>query len=114
MSLVSLQYLEKVAYGDTSFIEETVKTFLVHTPLEIKHLRAALAAADHVQLAHRAHSLKTALRMMGMTRTAELCAHLEEEAKGEAKAGTLHGHIKEIASDCEQAYQELAEILENL
>ena len=57
---------------------EIVAAFLIEGPSLVEQIRHALADADAVELRRGAHTLKGALRTLGIESAAELASELEE------------------------------------
>ena len=57
---------------------EIVAAFLIEGPSLLEQIRGALAGGDSVQLRRGAHTLKGALRTLGIESAAELSTQLEE------------------------------------
>jgi two-component system sensor histidine kinase/response regulator len=71
-----------VVDGDRELLGEVVAAFLIEGPALLEELRRALAANDPVMLRRGAHTLKGALRTLGIESAAELSAELEEIGRG--------------------------------
>jgi two-component system, sensor histidine kinase and response regulator len=67
-----------VVDGDRELLGEIVAAFLVEGPSLLEEIRYALAAGDAVRLRRGAHTLKGALRTLGIESAAELATELEE------------------------------------
>jgi len=67
-----------VVDGDRELLGEVVAAFLIEGPTLLEEIRHALAAGDAVRLRRGAHTLKGALRTLGIESAAELAIELEE------------------------------------
>jgi two-component system, sensor histidine kinase and response regulator len=67
-----------VVDGDRELLGEIVTAFLIEGPTLLLEIRHALATGDSAQLRRGAHTLKGALRTLGIESAAELASELEE------------------------------------
>jgi CheY-like chemotaxis protein len=67
-----------VVDGDRELLGEIVAAFLIEGPSLVEQIRHALADADTAELRRGAHTLKGALRTLGIESAAELASELEE------------------------------------
>jgi PAS domain S-box-containing protein len=71
-----------VVDGDRELLGEIVAAFLIEGPSLLRDIRDALAAGDATGLRRGAHTLKGALRTLGLESAAELAAELEDVGRG--------------------------------
>ncbi len=67
-----------VVDGDRELLNEVVSAFVIEGPALAEEIRQALAAGDANRLRRGAHTLRGALRTLGIESTAELANELEE------------------------------------
>ena len=94
-----------VVDGDRELLGEIVAAFLIEGPTLLEEIRRALAAGDSVQLRREAHTLKGALRTLGIESAAELAAELEEIGRrgdvsaAPARMARLESQVDQILSE---------------
>ena len=86
---IDLSYLKKVSGGNESFVHDMINTFLDNMPKSIHEIRGNLASREWENLAKSVHKIKPSLTMMGLARTRELGAFIEESAKERTSMDTL-------------------------
>ncbi len=67
--------------GDRALLTDVVQAFLEECPLLIEQLKTALAASNAKLLSRSAHTLRGAMRTLGIESTARVAAQLEEMAR---------------------------------
>jgi CheY-like chemotaxis protein len=94
-----------VVDGDRELLGEIVAAFLIEGPTLLEQIRRALAVSDSAQLRREAHTLKGALRTLGIESAAELAAELEEIGRrgdlsaAPAKMARLESQVDQILSE---------------
>jgi two-component system sensor histidine kinase/response regulator len=94
-----------VVDGDRELLGEIVAAFLIEGPSLVEQIRRALAAADAGELRRGAHTLKGALRTLGIESVAELASQLEEIgrrgdlASAAAPMARLESQLDQILSE---------------
>jgi two-component system sensor histidine kinase/response regulator len=94
-----------VVNGDRELLGEIVAAFLIEGPTLAEQIRRALASADAVELRRGAHTLKGALRTLGIESAAELASELEEIgragdlARASATMARLESQLDQILSE---------------
>jgi two-component system sensor histidine kinase/response regulator len=94
-----------VVDGDRELLGEVVAAFLIEGPSLVEEIRGALAAGDPIRLRRGAHTLKGALRTLGIESAAELTTELEEIGRrgdlsqAPAKMARLESQLDQILSE---------------
>jgi HPt (histidine-containing phosphotransfer) domain-containing protein len=94
-----------VVDGDRELLGEIVAAFLIEGPTLLEQIRRALAVSDSAQLRREAHTLKGALRTLGIELAAELAAELEEIGRrgdlsaAPARMARLESQVDQILSE---------------
>ncbi|HXY36934.1 MAG TPA: response regulator [Planctomycetaceae bacterium] len=94
-----------VVDGDRELLGEVVGAFLIEGPSLLEEIRSALAAGDAHRLRRGAHTLKGALRTLGIESAAQLATELEEIGRGgdlslsAAKMARLESQVDQILSE---------------
>lgn len=78
---IDLSYLKKVSGGNEAFIQDMVNTFIETMPKSLDEIRATLDSREWEGLARAVHKIKPSLTMVGLSRTRDLGALIEESAK---------------------------------
>ncbi len=94
-----------VVDGDRELLGEIVAAFLIEGPALLEQIRRALTDGDAAELRRGAHTLKGALRTLGIESAAELASKLEEIGRrGDLAAGSpvmaqLESQLDQILSE---------------
>jgi two-component system sensor histidine kinase/response regulator len=94
-----------VVDGDRELLGEIVAAFLIEGPSLLAQIRRALTDADAAELRRGAHTLKGALRTLGIESAAELASKLEEIGRGgdlasaSATMAQLESQLDQILSE---------------
>lgn len=86
---IDLSYLKKVSGGNQEFINEMINTFLDAIPKSLDEIRGNVTSKDWQGLAKAVHKIKPSLTMMGLAKSRDLAATIEESAKEGISIDTL-------------------------
>lgn len=86
---IDLSYLKKVSGGNQEFINEMINTFLDAIPKALDEIRGNVTSKDWQGLAKAVHKIKPSLTMMGLAKSRDLGATIEESAKEGISIDTL-------------------------
>ena len=73
-----LAALSQATGDDPAFLAELIDTYLADAPDLLVAMRDALEAREAAGLRRAAHTLKSTSAMLGASRLADLCRHLED------------------------------------
>lgn len=96
--------------GGEEMVQSTVDLYLENLPGHLEVLQAMLRNGEWSSLCREAHSLKSSSRILGASKLAELCAHLEGLARQETTGPLLDEAVHAVISAAGFA----AEALEDL
>lgn len=94
-----------VVDGDRELLGEVVAAFLIEGPTLSDEIRQALAAGDANRLRHGAHTLKGALRTLGIELAAQLAGELEEIGRS-GDLAQAPAHVARLESQLDQILSE--------
>ncbi|MEI9921716.1 MAG: ATP-binding protein [Bacteroidota bacterium] len=78
---IDLSYLRKVSGGNDGFVHDMINTFIETMPKAIDEIRGHTDSKQWDELAKAVHKIKPSLTMMGLTKSRETGAFIEESAK---------------------------------
>ena len=100
---IDLEYLRKVASGNSEFVESVVLRVADTLPKEISKLRESLMAGDHQAVNETAHDMKTTFAVLGVYEILEEPLNYLESWKPNPKSISLAGEmlhrIEELGND---------------
>jgi HPt (histidine-containing phosphotransfer) domain-containing protein len=106
---IDLSYLKSLANNDSVFIEELIRTFLLHTPELIEEIDLTLENKNTDLLASHLHKIKTSFKFMGIHQAAEKVQIMEEMLLKDSNSKDLKKRFIEIKIIMNKASQELQE-----
>lgn len=112
--ITDLSTLREMSMGDDSIIIETVEAFLEDVPNALDQIQELAGNQDYEDLADLAHKIKPNIGYMGMTDGKELIIEIEEAAENKDSEGILDGKVTAFVKICNQAFDELAQKVEEL
>jgi PAS domain S-box-containing protein len=107
---VDLSYLKKVSGDNAGFIQDMVRTFIETMPASIQEIRHHIAAEHWENLAKAVHKIKPSLTMMGLTKTRDSGAFIEESAKERTSLDALPSTALRFCDQLEFALEQLRKI----
>lgn len=107
-NIVNLDYLTDISKGNTKFVNEMIKIFLVENPEEIKAMQNGIDQKNFDSIKTTAHKLRSTIPFIGLDKVIDKeVSEVEVLAAGRSdidKIKTLFDKIKKI---CERACSEL-------
>jgi PAS domain S-box-containing protein len=104
---IDLSYLKKVSGGNQEFISEMITTFIDTIPKSLEEIRNNLNSKDWSSLAKSVHKIKPSLTMMGLTKSRDLGATIEESAKEGTSLDSLPGSAQYFCDQLEFTLEQL-------
>ena len=104
---IDLSYLKKVSGGNQEFIRDMINTFLEAMPKSLDEIRGNLASKDWEALARAVHKIKPSLTMMGLAKTRDHGALIEESAKERTSIDTLPETTQQFCKQLEFSLNQL-------
>lgn len=106
--VVNIEYLKELSKGNTKFVDEMIRIFLVENPEEIKFLEKKIAEEDYDQIKATTHKLRSTLPYIGLDSLVEgeitQIEGLAAKKTGLDQIRVLFTKIKEM---CDKACAEL-------
>jgi CheY-like chemotaxis protein len=106
---IDLSYLRKVSGGNQEFVHDMLNTFIDTIPRTIADIRGSLSLKDWDELARAVHKIKPSLTMVGLAKTRDLGALIEESAKERKALKRLPADTEQFCSQLELALSQLKE-----
>jgi PAS domain S-box-containing protein len=104
---IDLSYLHKVSGGNDDFIKDMVNTFIETIPKSVNEILTALNSRDWEAVSRAVHKIKPSLTMVGLAKTRELGAIIEESAKERKSLDTLPALTHQFCDQLELALSQL-------
>jgi HPt (histidine-containing phosphotransfer) domain-containing protein len=111
---VDLSYLENMSGGSKSLIEEMVQIFIDQVPEFAMEMKELIEKKDYHSLGLLAHKAKSSVAIMGMNKLADNLKELELMAKEGKEVDQYPSYIENFEQSCQEAIQELKEMIKNL
>jgi signal transduction histidine kinase/CheY-like chemotaxis protein len=111
--LLDLDYLRGVSGGNTEFEILMIEQFLRQVPGELEALQEAFDKANHIEITHIAHNLKTSVSFMGLSkRLNNYLDYIESNAGIQNVNDTVREKIISVNNICKKVFQEAKDYLE--
>lgn len=107
---IDLSYLKKVSGGNEEFIKDMVNTFIDTLPKSVEEIQGALNSGEWDALARAVHKIKPSLTMVGLSRTREIGALIEENAKEQKQLDLITSTTQQLCAQLELALSQLKAI----
>jgi CheY-like chemotaxis protein len=107
---IDLSYLRKVSGGNDGFVHDMINTFIETMPAAIKEIRDNAALKHWDNVAKSVHKIKPSLTMMGLTKTRDTGAFIEESAKERTSMDVLPSTVMQFCDQLEFALNQLRKI----
>lgn len=104
---INFAYLEEMAQGDQTVIQEMTLLFKSQVPELIEKLKHALEENDYDKLRETAHRAKSSVAIMGLNELSEQMKTLEEDAEQHTNAETYAEKIDLFERTCNQALNDI-------
>ena len=104
---VLLRLKEQTFDGEVDLVPELIDAFLEEVPGECQDLQALVSAGDITGVRKTAHHMRSSTSNLGANRMTQMCARLEEMARG----GSLNGaeaivsHISREMSEVKASFE---------
>ncbi|MGB1206690.1 MAG: response regulator [Chitinophagales bacterium] len=105
--LIDLSYLDSLTGGNTSIKLTMLETLVRDLPKEIAQVEMDFNRYDWEGLKQSAHKIKSTCSYIGLTKMTENAKNIENNAWERKNLNNLAPLIKELASTCRDAHQEL-------
>ena len=94
--LYNLKSLEKIAGGNTDFIQKMIDLFLKITPVHVEEIKSHFKNKKYKEIGDVAHGMKPSIDQMGIISLYQTIRDLENEGKNNGRAEKIEKLIKEI------------------
>ena len=111
---VDLSYLENMSGGSKSLVKEMVQIFIDQVPEFSAEMKEFLDKKDYQSLGLLAHKAKSSVAIMGMNNLADNLKEFELLTKEEKDVDQYPSYINDFEQSCQEAIQELKEMIKNL
>lgn len=107
-NVVNLDYLTVISKGDTKFVREMIKIFLIENPEEIKTMQNSIEEMNFESIKTIAHKLRSTIPFVGLDRVIEKeVAEIEVLAADKMGIDKIRMLFDKIKKMCERACYEL-------
>ncbi len=111
---IDLTFLKQFTSGDINRMKRYIGMFLDSAPAGIESIQTYFKAKDWEQLRSAAHSLKPQIGYMGIHNIKDSIQGIEEGARAQNELDQLPDLIAKVEQECNLAFSELRDALENL
>jgi HPt (histidine-containing phosphotransfer) domain-containing protein len=112
---INLTYLNEICGGDSEFIAEMLKTYIDETSNDMQLLEQALNSLDIKRIGFIAHKSKSAFKLLGIQKLAEVAEKTEKEAKSEtATIELLQPGVHFILENVSISFDEASKLIKEL
>jgi len=110
---LNLDYLKEVSGGNAAFEISMIEQFLRQVPGELAAMQEAYDTANHPELIHNAHNLKTSVAFMGLAKDLDRHLNYIESNAGIQNVNDNVGEkIKNVNNICQEVFREAKNYLE--
>jgi len=110
---LNLDYLKEVSGGNAAFEISMIEQFLRQVPGELAAMQEAYDTANHPELIHNAHNLKTSVAFMGLAKDLDRYLNYIESNAGIQNVNDNVGEkIKNVNNICQEVFREAKNYLE--
>jgi signal transduction histidine kinase len=110
---LNLDYLKEVSGGNAAFEISMIEQFLRQVPGELAAMQEAYDMANHPELIHNAHNLKTSVAFMGLAKDLDRYLNYIESNAGIQNVNDNVGEkIKNVNNICQEVFREAKNYLE--
>ncbi|TNE80200.1 MAG: Hpt domain-containing protein [Bacteroidetes bacterium] len=113
-SLISLNYLNMLADGETAFVHEMLQTFLENIDADIVSFRDAISQGDSIALSERAHKLKGSVQILEAHGMVNILKDIELRAREGEAVQAFQTEFAQLDSLFEQIKTEVQSQLQSL
>ena len=106
---IDITSFEMLAAGDEGFMQEMMQAFLQDIPNYLKEMSIALSLQDWKWLKQTAHTMKSSVFFLGMSKTIERLNDLETGDLEQMEYKTIEAYCQLITETCHQAIDMLHE-----
>lgn len=110
---INMEYLDSVAGGDTSIINEIVSMFKDQSIEIYNEMKSLHEAANYTSLGLLAHKAKSSVAIMGMKDLADMLKTFELQAKEGKEPELYKSYIDRFKDDTREAIKELDDLISN-
>jgi HPt (histidine-containing phosphotransfer) domain-containing protein len=110
---INMEYLDSVAGGDPSIINELVVLFKQQSAEIYHEMKSFLESKNYASLGLLAHKAKSSVAIMGMSKLAEMLKTLELQAREGKESQLYEQYIERFKKETEEASRELDDIIQN-
>lgn len=111
MFKIDLTYLETIAGGDQSFINEMLRMLLNSTFTEMDAIKRHAAAGQWLELGNLAHKIKAPVQMLGVPLVSDLILQIELHGKHQTETETLQDKVTLLDSYMTELANQVQQIL---
>lgn len=83
VKLCNLNYLHSIMHGNTQIITEMVNIIIEQVPFELNSIKRGIKNSDFEMIKSNAHTMKTSVSIMGVTKVLPVLRLIEELAQDE-------------------------------
>jgi signal transduction histidine kinase/CheY-like chemotaxis protein len=109
--LINLDYLESLAKGDKRFESIMINSFIEQLPMELGQLHSAIDRRDYNTIKSVAHTMKSTVSYLGMTKISKLLQQVESEAEKNNGTRLINEHYQLIEKNCNLALTEAKQLI---
>jgi HPt (histidine-containing phosphotransfer) domain-containing protein len=110
LETIDLSYLKKVSSNNEAFMKDMITTFIDAIPKATEEIRAHLSISDWDSLAKAVHKIKPSLAMMGLNKTRDLSALIENNAKDQVDVNQLPENTDKLIVQLESTLEQLQKL----
>jgi HPt (histidine-containing phosphotransfer) domain-containing protein len=110
---INMEYLDSVAGGDTSIINEIVAMFKDQSVEIYNEMCSLLEARNYTSLGLLAHKAKSSVAIMGMKDLADMLKTFELQAKEGKEPELYKSYVERFKDDTRAAVAELDDLISN-
>jgi HPt (histidine-containing phosphotransfer) domain-containing protein len=110
---INMEYLDSVAGGDPSIINELVVLFKQQSAEIYHEMKSFLESKNYASLGLLAHKAQSSVAIMGMSKLAEMLKTFELQAREGKDPQLYEQYLERFRKETEEATRELEDIIHN-
>ena len=109
--VIDLNFLTKLADGNTEFVKKMLEIYLKQTPENLFALEQSLVTQNYDELRSVAHKMRSSVPYVGLYEAEKLLEKIEYEAKQKINVENFESIVREITKLCEDSLVQVKEQL---